>query len=148
MSYPLQVGLLQQAERQLKQFGHHATLKSWTDRHGCYAYLMQAKNSNLPFALVAKGSKFSSETVSIHKQLIENWQSAIVLAHREYIEAPLVFYVVDPVRVRLGVSVLNERLGAGMVNFNTALLHMWNPEKDLLEMWEQIKKFRNEVLQV
>lgn len=146
MSFPLQLGILQEAERVLKQHGHTITRKVWMDKKGAYAYMMKSKVSNLPFALVAKGSEVWNDTISIHTDLLNNWQSAIVLAHRTLDYGEFTFYLIDPVRVCSGEQYINERLGVSMTNFNVGLCHLWNCDRDISDYWQEIKRHRSEVL--
>ena len=140
---PIYRDLLVQVTKTLIELGYNFVgYKS--DRGGKFASEFRAKDSTLPFMLVAKGSQIMGDIISMQKELIDAWKGPIVLAWLQPGIPHLQWFVYDPRVVPYVEHEVNYygEYAIPMENFSIFLGKRWNPLENvsLSQVWEQVKK--------
>jgi len=147
---PVQKNLLAEAVRELSLRNFVPTGRVWRDKIGDFAVGMM-DDSGFPCAVVAKGSAVwtnpgSKELeVSFQVQLVEGWEAPVIMALKESPSASWLFYIADPVQIRLRPHWKNKRY-VPMVNFAFAQMMEYNEHEGLQEIWEKLKTKRKETI--
>lgn len=145
MGGPIHGDLLDRVMRSLKERGFIVE-EARRDRGGVYCYIMMTPEDRFPFALVAKGSALMGEITSVQKELVDTWQSAILMAWLPP-DSELLFYLFNPhellhsrIHIKPYANIKKEPAPAEMWNFSMKHGRRWHPLKEKLSrVWKGVK---------